>query len=309
MTVNFRDLGAELSNWGRWGPEDQLGTLNFITPAHIQAAAAEVRTGRVFQLSIPVGKSGPQSGIVGRINPVHLMSMAPHDWSEPHGVQVSDDWIIMPLQSGTQWDSLAHVAYDDRMYNDYPTDEVNARFGARKLGVEVMADKLVGRGVLLDIARLHGVPWLDGGYAITPADLEAAERAQGVTVGEADFLFFRTGWRAKLLADGADGWMSTEPGLSMDCARWLGDRSVAAVGSDNWAIEVLPSEPGSGPGSIVPLHCVLIRDMGMPLAEILDLEELAADCAGDGRWSFMLVAPPLRITHAVGSPVTPIAIK
>ena len=306
MTADFRDLGRELSNWGRWGSDDELGTLNFVGPPQVLAAAAEVRTGQVFQLSIPVGSNGPQSGMGGRLNPVHLMSMAPQDWSDPHGVQISDDWIIMPLQSGTQWDGLAHVAYDDRMYNDFATSEVGARFGARRLAVDAMTDRLVGRGVLLDIARLKGVPWLAAGAAITPEDLSAAEQVQGVTVREGDFLFVRTGWRAKFLADGPEGWMRAEPGLDLACARWLHERSVAALGSDNWAVEVMPS---AAAGVIVPLHCVLIRDMGMPLAEILDLEALSAACASDGRWSFLLAAPPLHISNAVGSPTTPIAIR
>lgn len=306
MTGDFKHLGKKLSNWGRWGPEDQIGTLNFVGPQQLRAAAAEVVSGKTFHLSIPVGNTGPQSGVGGRINPVHLMSMQPHDWENPHGVQISDDWIIMPLQSGTQWDALAHVAYDDQMYNGYSTDEVGTRFGARRLSIDTMTDKLVGRGVLLDIARLHGRPWLDGGTPITPGDLEAAERAQGVTVGEGDFLLVRTGWRANLLAEGGGRWMQTEPGLDLDCAEWLHRRRVAAVGSDNWAIEVMPSPI---PGAMVPLHCVLIRDMGMPLAEILDLEALALDCVDDGRWSFLFVAPPLHVTNAVGSPVSPIAIK
>jgi kynurenine formamidase len=306
VTGDFKELGKKLSNWGRWGPDDEIGTLNFVGPQQIQAAAAEVRSGRTFHLSIPVGTDGPQSGIGGRINPVHLMSMQPRDWANPHGVQISDDWIIMPLQSGTQWDALAHVAYDDKMYNGFSTDEVNTRFGARRLAIDTMTDKLVGRGVLLDIARLHGRPWLDGGTPITPGDLEAAERAQGVTVAEGDFLLIRTGWRANLLAQGGERWMTTEPGLDLDCAEWLHDRRVAAVGSDNWAIEVMPSPI---PGAMVPLHCVLIRDMGMPLAEILDLEALALDCVDDGRWSFLFVAPPLHVSNAVGAPVSPIAIK
>jgi kynurenine formamidase len=263
-----------------------------------------VRSGKVFQLSIPVGKDGPQSGVGGRLNPVHLMSMQPGDW-DPHGLQVADDWIVMPLQSGTQWDALSHVAYDGKLYNGYSTEEVGTRFGARQLAIDVLTDRIVGRGMLLDIAPLRGVPWLEGGTPITPDDLEAAEAAQGVTVGEADFLLVRTGWRARLLAEGRDGWMTTEPGLGIDCARWLRDRAVAAVGSDNWAIEVMPSETGE----MLPLHCILIRDMGMPLAEILDLEALAEDCATDGQWSFLFVAPPLHISNAVGSPTTPIAIK
>ncbi|WP_319450524.1 MULTISPECIES: cyclase family protein [unclassified Mycobacterium] len=306
MTANFKELGKALSNWGRWGPDDQLGTLNLVRPEHIQAAAAAVRAGKTFHLSIPVGSDGPQSGMGGRINPVHLMSMQPRDWANPHGVAISDDWIIMPLQSGTQWDALAHVAYDGQMYNGYSTDDVDTRSGARRLAIDAMTGRLVGRGVLLDIARLQETSWLEGGTPITPADLEDAERAQGVTVGAGDFLLVRTGWRAKLLAEGSDGWMATEPGLNLDCAQWLHDRSVAAVGSDNWAIEVMPSPIR---GAMVPLHCILIRDMGMPLAEILDLDALADDCAADGRWSFMFVAPPLHITHAVGSPVSPIAIK
>lgn len=302
--MSFKDLGRELSNWGRWGPDDQIGTLNLVQPRHVQAAAGEVRSGKVFQLSIPVGKDGPQSGIGGRNNPVHLMSMQHSDF-EPHGLQVADDWIIMPLQSGTQWDALSHVGYDGKLYNGHSAEQVGTRAGARRLAVDAFTDKIAGRGVLLDIARLHDVDWLEGGTAITPADLEAAEAAQGVTVGEADFLLVRTGWRGRLLAQGRDGWMFTEPGLGIDCARWLHDRGVAAVGSDNWAIEVIPSETGE----TLPLHCVLIRDMGMPLAEILDLDALAADCADDGVWSFLFVAPPLHISNAVGSPVTPIAIK
>jgi kynurenine formamidase len=304
VTANFKEIGRELSNWGRWGPDDQLGTLNLIQPAHILAAAAEVRSGKVFQLSIPVGKDGPQSGLAGRMNPVHLMSMQHTDW-DPHGMQVADDWIVMPLQSGTQWDALSHIAYDDKLYNGYPVEEVGSRFGAKRLAVDAFTDRIVGRGVLLDIARLHGVDWLDAGTAITPADLEAAEAEQNVAVGAADFMLVRTGWRRRMVVEGRDGWMAGEPGLSVECARWLHTRSVAAVGSDNWAVEVLPSQTGER----YPLHCILIRDMGMPLAEILDLDALAEDCAADGTWSFMFVAPPLRISNAVGSPTTPIAVK
>jgi kynurenine formamidase len=306
MTANFKDVGRELSNWGRWGPDDEVGTLNLVTPEHIRAAAAEVRSGTVFQLSIPVGRDGPQTGLGGRLNPVHLMTMQHSDW-DPAGLQVADDWISMPLQSGTQWDALSHIAYDGLMYNGHSADQVSARFGARRLAVDAMTGRLTGRGVLLDIARLRGVDWLAAGTAIAPAELEAAERAQGVTVGAGDFLLVRTGWRARFLADGVDGWMTSEPGLDFDCARWLHDREVAAVGSDNWAVEVLPASDKAG--VLLPLHCILIRDMGMPLAEILDLDALAVDCAGDGRWSFLFVAPPLHISNAVGSPTTPIAIK
>jgi kynurenine formamidase len=213
--------------------------------------------------------------------------------------------IMMPLQSGTQWDALSHIGYDGRLYNGYSTDQVSTLNGARQLAVDAFSDRIVGRGVLLDIARLHGVDWLTPGTAITAADLEEAERSQGVTVGDGDFLLVRTGWRQRLAMEGKDGWMDAEPGLGIDCPRWLHDRRVAAVGADNWAIEVVPSQTTI----MLPLHCILIRDMGMPLAEILDLETLSQDCAADGTWSFMFVAPPLHISNAVGSPTTPIAIK
>jgi kynurenine formamidase len=234
------------------------------------------------------------------------MSMQHSDW-DPAGVQVADDWISMPLQSGTQWDALSHIAYDGLMYNGYPAGEVSARLGAGRLAVDAMTSRIAGRGVLLDIARLRGVDWLDAGTAIGPAELEAAERAQGVTVGAGDFLLVRTGWWARFLAQGPQEWMASEPGLHFECARWLHDRDVAAVGADNWAVEVLPASDQQG--LLLPLHCILIRDMGMPLAEILDLDALAADCADDRQWSFLFVAPPLHISNAVGSPTTPIAVK
>ncbi|MBW0018062.1 MAG: cyclase family protein [Mycobacterium sp.] len=306
MTLAFEQLGADLSNWNRWGSEDQIGTLNHIKPHHIVAAGAQVRAGKVFHLSIPVGSQGPQNGVAGRFNPIHLMSMQPADW-EPHGLQVSDDWIIMPLQSGTQWDGLSHVAYGGLLYNGYPVEQISTRFGARKLAIDAITERVVGRGVLLDIARLHGKDWLESGYAISPEELDAAEKAQNVTVGEGDFLLVRTGWRTKFTAERRpDDWLTHEPGLSLECARWLHDRSVAGVGSDNWGVEVVPE---TSVGIRMPFHCIVIRDMGMPLAEILALDDLAADCAADGVWSFMFVAPPLHIANAVGSPTTPIAVK
>ncbi|MCV7427644.1 cyclase family protein [Mycobacterium montefiorense] len=304
MSIDFKALGQELSNWGRWGAADQIGTLNLVTASHIQAAAGEIVTGKVFQLSIPVGKDGPQNGFIGRVNPVHLMSMQPGNWN-PDGPQVADDWIVMPLQSGTQWDALSHIAYAGKLYNGYGIDQVSALHGAQQLAIDAFSDRIVGRGVLLDIARLHGADWLRPGTAVTVGDLEEAERAQGVTVGDGDFLLVRTGWRQRLAREGKDGWMEAEPGLGIDCPRWLRDRRVAAVGADNWAVEVVPSQTAT----LLPLHCILIRDMGMPLAEILDLDALSQDCAADGKWSFMFVAPPLRISGAVGSPTTPIAIK
>ena len=173
--------------------------------------------------------------------------------------------------------------------------------------IDKMAKGIVGRGVLLDIARLKGVDWLQAGEVITPEDLDAAAERQGVEVRSGDILFFRTGWRTKFKTEGdAAEFMAGEPGLGLACAAWLHDKEVAVIASDNWAVEVLP---GENPAELLDVHMVLIRDMGMTLGEILDLDELAEDCAADGIWEFFTTAPPIKFTNAVGSPINPLAIK
>ena len=162
--------------------------------------------------------------------------------------------------------------------------------------------------MLLDIAALKGVPWLEGGTAITPDDLDAAiERQGGVDVGPGDILLFRTGWRRFFVEhDDRAAWNASEPGLNLACCAWLRERDVAAVCSDNHAIEVYP---GEDPGVLMPVHLVLIRDMGVSLGEMFDLEALADDCAADGVWEFFFSAPVLKVSRAVGSPINPLAVK
>jgi kynurenine formamidase len=302
---DFRKLGARLRNWGRWGDDDERGTLNLITPDKLTAAAALVRKGAIFDLGIPFGVDGPQPG-GGRINPVHLMSQTGDTQVFPGGFRYADDYIFMPLQGASQWDSLAHVYYDDTLYNGFPAKGVTV-VGAEHCSIDKIAKGVAGRGVLLDITRVRGVEWLGVGDVITPADFEAAEKAQGVTVGSGDILLFRTGWRRFFLQNGsAAEFMAGEPGLGQECCEWLHEREVAAVCSDNWAIEVLP---GQVDDVVFNVHMVLIRDMGMTLGEILDFEELAADCVADGVWEFLFCAPPLKVSNAVGSPINPLAMK
>jgi kynurenine formamidase len=303
---DFRELGKRLSNWGRWGAEDERGTLNLITPERLVAAGALIRKGAVFDLGIPFDDQGPQPG-GPRINPVHLMSQTGDTQVFPGGFRYADDYIFMPLQGASQWDALAHVYYDGQLYNGYPASDVTV-VGAFHDTIDRIAKGVAGRGVLLDIARLRGVDWLDQGDVITPDDLEGAIAAQGgVEVGTGDIILFRTGWRRMFLErQSAQEFMAGEPGLGQDCCAWLHEREVAAVCSDNWAIEVLP---GEDPEVVLNVHMVLIRDMGMTLGEILDFEELAADCAADGVWEFFFCAPPLKVTRGVGSPINPLAIK
>ena len=302
---DFREIGARLRNWGRWGDDDERGTVNLIDADRLVAAAGLVRQGKIFDLGIPFDGNGPQPG-GSRINPVRLMSETGHDQDFPGAFHYADDYVFMPLQSASQWDGLAHVFYDDQMYNGFPASDVGPH-GAKHCSIDKLAKGIAGRGVLLDIARLKGVDWLEQGYAITPDDLDAACQRQGVDVGVGDILLFRTGWRTKFVLEAdAVAFMAGEPGLGLDCCQWLHDRDVAAVASDNWAIEVLPGEVET---ELLPVHMVLIRDMGMTLGEILDLDELAADCEADGVWEFFLTAPPIKFTAAVGSPINPLAIK
>jgi kynurenine formamidase len=306
---SYREVGTRLSNWGRWGVDDEKGTLNFITAEKIRAAAQSVTSGKVFELSIPIQSDAPPwNGRAKRTQPLHLMSAMPvpgADRSASDGMFACDDWITMPLQATTQWDSLAHVGYDDYLYNNVHVSAVTVS-GATQNSIDKALPGVVGRGVLLDIARLRNVDWLDGGHAIMPRDLDEAERTQGVVVGSGDCLLLRTGWRLKAIREGWAGWLAEEPGLAIETAQWLYDREVAAIACDNHAVEVEPTQIAS---KALPLHAVLIRDMGMPLGEIFDLEALALDCAEDGQYSFLFCAPPLRITGAVGSPVSPIAMK
>jgi kynurenine formamidase len=303
-----RELAGQVSNWGRWGADDERGTLNFITPEVVKAAAGLVRRGVVFSLGLSFGAEGPQIGQGGRVNPLHLMTAVdqklPGDY--PDGFRYADDVMVFPLQGATQWDGLAHVHYDGQLYNGFPAASTTAG-GAAKAGIDKVGAGIVSRGVLLDIARLHGVARLAPGTAITPDDLEAAERAQGVRVESGTVLLVRTGHLGVFKHDGERvGYMRMMPGLGIACAAWLHARQVAAVAADTSAVEVIPFEDARTP---LPLHLLCLRDMGLTFGEMFDLDALADDCAADGVWEFFFSAPPLKITGGIGSPLNPLAVK
>jgi len=304
------EMAGALSNWGRWGPDDERGTLNLITPEKRAAAATLVRRGEVFALDIPLDAHGPQGGPRNpRSNPIHVVTRTGQDPPEVNGIggttQYTDDLAVLYLQAGTQWDSLAHVYYDDQLYNGHPASTVTAR-GAEKNGVDKYHDRFVSRGVLLDIARLHGLERLDDGHDITSEELDAASDAASLEVEPGDIVLVRTGlmstWRETRRWDAFRG---RNPGVHYTTARWFAAHGVAALACDNVGVE----RPGGLPTLAVPFHMLALRDMGMPLGEYWYLEDLADDCAGDGRYEFLLVAPALKVTGAVGSPVTPLAIK
>jgi kynurenine formamidase len=232
------------------------------------------------------------------------MSMTGHG-SMPDGGGFTDDYIFMPLQCATQWDGLAHVFYDELCYNGVPASTITAR-GAEKLAIDKLARAVIGRGVLLDIARLHGVDCLPIGHGIGPEDLDAAMERQAVQVGAGDILLIRTGWTTKFVPGAPSDFMGPEPGLTLDSCAWLHERDVAAVACDNWAVELYPT---GDPAARMPVHYVLIRDMGMTLGEMFDLEALALDCDSDGQYEFLLCAPVLKVARGVGTPLNPLAVK
>ncbi len=308
-----REWGERYSNWGRWGDDDERGALNFITRERVLAACALPRRGRVISLALPFDSRGPQSGFAGRHNPIHVMladgadALAGAQDFIPGGFRYADDAVTMPLQCGTQWDALAHVFYDGRMWNGRDIRHVTSS-GARYNAIEKIADGVVARGVLLDVSCARGVRWLENGTPILPEDLDACAEREGEVVEPGDVVLVRTGMMARCLEQ--KSWAGycggPAPGLSIHCARWLWEREVAAVATDTWGVEVLPNET---PDCFQPLHMISLRNTGVIFGEIFALDALAAACADDGEYAFLFCAPPLPITGAVGSPINPLAIK
>ena len=302
-----RSLGRELSNWGRWGAEDELGTLNFITPEAVRRAAATVRRGVRISLALPLDENGPARPGGIRSNPRHEMTAAGDGSTEmgPMGLGAgyTDDVLHLYLQCASQWDSLAHIHYDGFLYNGFPACSVT-QSGATHNSITASASHFVGRGVLLDVARHRGVPWLDPGEGIGGAELDAVAEAQAVELLSGDIVLVRTGLMRSWHENG--DWKTfwrPQPGIQLDVARWLYGHEVAAVAADNTAVEQM------GRTFDVPLHMVALRDMGLCFGELWDLEELAEDCAADGVYEMLLSAQGLRVTGGVGSPVNPVAMK
>ncbi|MHA7837486.1 MAG: cyclase family protein [bacterium] len=307
-----REWGRRYSNWGRWGPDDERGALNFITPDRILEATALPRRGEVVSCALAFDQGGPQTGRGGRHNPIHVMladggdALSGAQDGIPGGFRYADDSVTMPLQCGTQWDALSHVFYDGRMYNDRDIALVTSS-GARKNGIEAIRNGVVGRGVLLDLPRHRGELWLPDGEAIGPAELDACAEAEGIAIESGDILLVRTGMMTRCLDEGSwEGYCGgPAPGLSVHCAAWLYEREVAAICTDTWGVEVLPNETVD---CFQPLHMISLRNTGVLFGEIFHLDALARACAEDARHAFLFAAPPLPITGAVGSPINPLAI-
>ncbi len=324
MPSAFTDLARRVSNWGRWGADDQLGTLNFIDAAARLRGVAAVHDGDAFPLGLPMSEAeGIQMGFIeGRVNPTRSMICVNNPLSpDPEWIASSEDVVTFAMQCATHWDGLAHVSYGagpdgGKLYNGYPASSVTEA-GTTKLGIHLIGS-LVSRGLLLDVARAKGLEVLDGGYPITPDDLDAACELGKLAVEPGDVLLVRTGQAAHLALPGRPGLAGAPPkrdliaytwptpGLTLATTEWFHAKDVAAVATDTMVLEVYPCEDKN---LYLPVHLIHLVEMGMTQGQNWFLDELADACAADGRYEFLLDATPLPFTNGLGSPVNPVALR
>ena len=305
----FAEIASRVRNWGRWGPDDEVGTLNFVDTAARRRAAAAVTSGRAFALGLPLSEAeGIQSGLVpGRTNPSRQMIHANDPLSpDPEWICSSEDVVTMATQCATHWDALAHVSYGGVIYNGYPASSVSeagaARCGIHRLGA------VVSRGVLLDTARALGRDVLAPGHPISPADLDAACELARVSLEPGDIVLVRTGQMVHLAPERRDliAYTYPSPGLTIETAEWFWARDVAAVATDTLVFEVFPSPHED---LYLPVHLLHLVEMGLTQGQNFVLDPLADDCADDGQYTFLLDATPLPLTDALGTPLNPVAVK
>lgn len=286
-------------SWGRWGAEDETGALNHIGSAQVLHATRSVEQGRVIALGQPLGAKTPVPEHRKRVE--RLMMRDGGDYAagagRPGGFQFAEEVLGFAAHSGTHVDALAHAWYDDLLYNGFPSDTIRSTTGAQRCGADKLVP-MVTRGLLLDVAA--GKPSaLQSRDAVTVSDLRAAAEAGGVEPRAGDVVLVRTGWFGRHRQDPAQ-YLAGEPGIDREAAAWLAEAGVAAVGADNYAIEVLPFLGED----VFPVHKLLLRDYGVPLIEGVVLDELA----GTGASEFMFVAAPLPVAGGTASPVCPLAV-
>jgi kynurenine formamidase len=333
---------TSLSNWGRWGPDDELGTLNLITSQQITAAARLVQAGRPVPCGWPVGpeisdvygapqrlmllggagpppeqEAGPLPEPGARPLPEQEARPLPEQEARPlperaaahppHRSAVEYIGLAFHGMTVTHLDAPAHVSWDDVIYNGRPASAVRFDTGASACAVTAAGRGITTRGVLLDVAALHRVDWLGPGYRVSPAELEECGRRQNVAIRPGDALLLRTGTGHRARQPDGPGLRDEhKPGWGFGCLPWLRAQDVALIGCDS-INDAVPSG-GGGHGFDLPVHVVGLVAMGLWLLDNCDFEELAATCADLRRWEFMFSVLPLRLAGATGSPVNPIAL-
>jgi len=287
---------VEHSNWGRWGEEDQLGAINLITPAKRQQAAALVKEG----FSVSLGRVAEKEQAVDNFSPFgHTMLRTGLD----KGDSASDTYTVSYHGLAiTHLDALCHIFYQGKMYNGVPQEEVTEE-GCARQGIEILQDGIFTRGILVDIPRLKGVPYLEPSTPIYASDLEAWEEKTGVKIGSGDVVFVRTGRWARRAALGPWRLSANAAGLHPSVVEWLKERDVAMLGGDG-ANDLIPS---GIEGNSYPLHRLAIVGLGVHLIDNCDLEALSTAAAERNRWEFLLTVAPLPVPGGTGSPVNPTA--
>ncbi|ORB19068.1 hypothetical protein BST36_23060 [Mycolicibacterium moriokaense] len=299
----MQELFEQVKNWGRWGTDDERGTLNLLTPEHTAQA-----TRKVLGRTVNCGRVLPVVPSVE--NPVpaqHMMILAgdARHGTGVEGAEASIDYIGLAFHGlgVSHLDALCHVFHHGVMYNGFLASEVMST-GACKNSVIAAAGGICSRGVLLDIPRVRGVEWLEPGEAVTPNDLDAACDAEGVIVGRGDILLVSTGRDKRREAMGLWDVGHGLAGLDAECIPWLAERDLVLLGNDG-ANDIMPPNTNGWP---LPIHVCCLVAMGLHLLDNLDLSRLAAVCAEERRWEFLFTVSPLQITGGTGSPVNPIAI-
>ena len=302
-------------NWGKWGPDDEVGSLNYLTPDVVVKAAGSIKSGKVFTLQVKMANPEGDPVWPGRQGATRINVMDAghyHAGKGPQfagGAEYADDYMTLFLQGSTQYDALGHVWYDNQIWNGY--DSKTTIGGLSKASILPIAEKgVVGRGILLDMARFRGKEVLDVAETFTHEDLQACAKAQGCEIQKRDILIVRTGWIAKFYKVSREEFYGNfvEPGLTHSDAlvNWFADMEIPNLVTDTIANEVTV-DPVSG--VVLPLHNALMRNLGVTLTEIAWLDDLAADCAKDGQYTFLYAAAPLKVVNGTGAPVNPIVIK
>ena len=312
--AEFEEFFTTLSNWGRWGADDRIGTLNFIDNGVRAHAASLVELGRVVSLARDMDPDDAdpleRGTVLERTMEVYsaeamgkLLGMAPGEEVRLGGVR--EEITMIPHGSNTHLDGFGHISWRGNNYNNVPATAVRSDGGSTELSVHQAYEGFITRGVLLDITRAKGVDWLEPGYRVTSEDLDEAERLQGIRVGMGDALLLYTGNFKRIAAEGLHSELH-HPGFSTEALPWLHDREVSMISSDN----INDANPAGFEAKdlTIPVHSVALVAMGLWMVDNMRLDELAATCAELGRWEFMFSMLPWRFIGVTSSPVNPIAL-
>ncbi|HTJ59270.1 MAG TPA: cyclase family protein [Devosiaceae bacterium] len=309
-----RLLAGAPNNWGKWGADDEVGALNYLTANEIKAGMAAVRQHRTFTLGVPIGTASGDAVFPGRWSARHYMVADKSGFVAGHwhpldgGLEFADDYVSGFAQAGTHCDALGHMWYDDTIWNGYSAHTTDG--GMKKASIEPVAKRgVVGRAVLLDLARFRGKAVLDRAETFDHRDLMECARAQGVEIRPRSILLLRTGWVGALLRGDqkvGDGYW--EPGLtfSLDLVRWFDEMQIPCTVTDTLANETTYER---NTGIMLVLHGALMRNLGVLFTEMAWLDDLAADCAADRQYEGFYTASPVRVSHGTGGAANPIFIK